>query len=120
MKLTAHFGNAQYSVSYSGLTPIANPITLSVTLGASRTSVEAKASEMTASYDEKQLAVIVNPPIARQISGDIYDGEYEVTPGQSPVILSTAGKTMARSVTVNPIPSNYGLITWNGSTLTVS
>lgn len=116
MKLTAHFGNAQYSVSYSGLTQQA----FSVSIGTTQPSVEAKAAEMTASYDEKQLAVSVNPPIARQISGDIYDGEYEVTPGQSPVILPTAGKTMARSVTVNPIPSNYGLITWNGSTLTVS
>lgn len=25
-----------------------------------------------------------------------------------------------RHVIINPIPSNYGLITWNGSTLTVS
>ena len=29
-------------------------------------------------------------------------------------------KTMASDVTVNPIPSNYGLITWDGSVLTVS
>lgn len=49
-----------------------------------------------------------------------YTGEYEVTPSSEPVVLETASKLMTRNVTVNPIPSNYGLITWNGSVLTVS
>lgn len=49
-----------------------------------------------------------------------YGGPYEVTPGASAVVLETNGLQMAQNVTVNPIPSNYGLITWDGSTLTVS
>ena len=49
-----------------------------------------------------------------------YTGEYEVTPQSEAVVLETASKLMTRNVTVNPIPSNYGLITWNGSVLTVS
>lgn len=49
-----------------------------------------------------------------------YDGPYEVTPSQSTQTLPTANKTLLNNVTVNPIPSNYGLITWNGSVLTVS
>lgn len=49
-----------------------------------------------------------------------YTGEYEVTPSSETVVLETASKLMTRNVTVNPIPSNYGLITWNGSVLTVS
>ena len=49
-----------------------------------------------------------------------YSGEYEVTPTEETQVLETAQKLMARNVTVNPIPNNYGLITWNGSVLTVS
>lgn len=49
-----------------------------------------------------------------------YTGPYTVTPTQQTQTLSTQGLHMAHNVTVNPIPSNYGLITWNGSILTVS
>lgn len=49
-----------------------------------------------------------------------YTGDYTVTPTGETQTLSTAGLMMTENVTVNPIPSNYGLITWNGSTLTVS
>ncbi len=44
-----------------------------------------------------------------------------VTPTRgTQVITAEAGFNALRSVTVNPIPSNYGLITWDGSVLTVS
>lgn len=49
-----------------------------------------------------------------------YHGPYEVTPTREAQVLPTAGRRMASDVVVNPIPSNYGLITWNGATLTVS
>lgn len=49
-----------------------------------------------------------------------YTGEYEVTPTQETQILETKRKRMVRNVTVNPIPEYYGLITWDGSVLTVS
>ena len=51
---------------------------------------------------------------------DPYTGEYTITPSAETQTLSTEGLMMTSNVTVNPIPSNYGLITWNGSTLTVS
>lgn len=51
---------------------------------------------------------------------DGYDGPTTVTPTQETQVLPTAGLVVAANITVNPIPSNYGLITWNGSTLTVS
>ena len=50
----------------------------------------------------------------------VYDGAYEVTPTQETQVLDTALKAMSGNVIVKPIPSNYGLITWNGNTLTVS
>lgn len=49
-----------------------------------------------------------------------YEGDYEVTPGPAARTLPTADKRLERDITIGPIPSNYGLITWNGSTLTVS
>jgi len=49
-----------------------------------------------------------------------YQGPYEVTPTQSTQILITNGFKMTDNVTINPIPPNYGLITYNGSVLTVS
>lgn len=49
-----------------------------------------------------------------------YTGETVVTPSETEQVLATADKVVTRNIVINPIPSNYGLITWNGSTLTVS
>lgn len=51
---------------------------------------------------------------------DWYDGEYAVTPSDTEQEIPIIGKTARQNITVGPIPSNYGLITWNGSTLMVS
>lgn len=49
-----------------------------------------------------------------------YQGAYEVTPTEATQTLPTEGLMMIHDVKVKPIPNNYGLITWNGSVLTVS
>lgn len=49
-----------------------------------------------------------------------YAGPSEVTPSGDEQVLATAGQLMTEDITVHKIPSNYGLITWNGSVLTVS
>ena len=49
-----------------------------------------------------------------------YDGPMEITPTQETQTLDTAMKSVMGDIVINPIPNNYGLITWNGSTLTVS
>lgn len=49
-----------------------------------------------------------------------YSGSYEVTPSSETQTLDTDSFYMNGNITINPIPNNYGLITWNGSTLTVS
>jgi len=49
-----------------------------------------------------------------------YDGPYSVRPSPETQVLATAQRLMSQDVIVEPIPSNYGLITWNGSFLTVS
>lgn len=49
-----------------------------------------------------------------------YDGEYDITPGSAAQVFQTNGKKITHDFIVEPIPSNYGLITWDGSTITVS
>ena len=49
-----------------------------------------------------------------------YDGPTTVTPNGEVQVEHTAGTVLLADIIINPIPSNYGLITWNGSTLTVS
>lgn len=51
---------------------------------------------------------------------DEYDGPYEVTPTNVAQTLATRGLLSTADIVVNPIPSNYGLIVWNGAVLTVS
>lgn len=54
------------------------------------------------------------------ITSNPYEGAYEWTPTTSQQTISIKDKTATNDIIINPIPSNYGLITWNGSTLTVS
>jgi hypothetical protein len=49
-----------------------------------------------------------------------YTGVTEIVPTSETQIIPTNGMMMVEDIIVDPIPSNYGLITWNGSTLTVS
>ena len=49
-----------------------------------------------------------------------YQGPYNITPTQNTQILNTNYKLAMDDIVINPIPSNYGLITWDGSTLKVS
>ena len=51
---------------------------------------------------------------------DYYDGDYTITPTAEAQTIPIIGKTARRNFTINPIPQNYGLITWDGATLTVS
>lgn len=53
-------------------------------------------------------------------TGTPYTGRYVFTPTTETQTVEINGKTATRNITINPIPNNYGLITWNGSTLTVS
>lgn len=50
----------------------------------------------------------------------VYTGDTEITPSTERQILLTANSTVTSNIVVEPIPSNYGLITWNGSALTIS
>lgn len=49
-----------------------------------------------------------------------WTGELEYTPTDETQVIQAAGHVFGDNITINPIPSNYGLITWDGSVLTVS
>lgn len=64
----------------------------------------------TVSYDLKiPAAVDINP----------YEGEYDVTPSMEKQTLSTKNRYMLDDVIINPIPSDYGHIVYDGSKILV-
>lgn len=91
-------------------TPIYIPMSVAVNNAALPMSVAVN----TASFNLSSAVKVV-------ISGaPEYQGVTEVTPTRSTQTLQTRGYLLRDNITVNPIPSNYGLITWDGSALTVS
>ena len=55
-------------------------------------------------------------------AGDIpsYHGETEIVPSNIVQIIECGGLVVPSDIIVDAIPSNYGLIEWNGVTLSVS
>lgn len=80
-----------------------------------------RSQAVTVSVDAANMGVTLGTPVVKEyVDVQTYTGEYEVTPSAETQTLNTAGLRLTRPVTVNPIPQNYGLITWNGAFLTVS
>lgn len=49
-----------------------------------------------------------------------YEGSYVFTPSSQTQYAPTAYMTCLGDIKINPIPSNYGLITYDGTVITVS
>lgn len=60
----------------------------------------------------------ISKPTTAQV--EEYTGDYEFTPTRSTQVIEIANKKATADIIINPIPQNYGLVTWNGSVLTVS
>lgn len=58
--------------------------------------------------------------LPQYIGAEYFHGDYEYTPTQETQTIEIDHLTALENIVINPIPSNYGLITWNGSVLTVS
>lgn len=54
------------------------------------------------------------------VGGRPYEGAYEFTPTTAAQTIPTEQRFLSENIIINPIPSNYGLITWDGHTMTVS
>lgn len=71
--------------------------------------------------DPASYGINVGNPIARDYVGcDPYEGSYTITPSNERQTLSVQNMRMTEDLTIEPIPSNYGLVTWNGSVITIT
>lgn len=89
--------------------PIIVPLT--VAEDAQRITLDVSADEALS----MELGVSVNT-----VAGEHYSGQTDFTPTAERQVISTAGLIMDDDIYVEPIPPNYGLITWNGSFIRVS
>ena len=55
---------------------------------------------------------IITPPA--------YEGEYTFTPSEEAQVAEVKEKWLTSNITIEPIPTNYGLITYNGTSIIVS
>ena len=76
--------------------------------------------DMEVGDDEEQLALDVGEGVIVSEGFPVYEGEVHVTPGTETTVLETQYRTVMDRITVDPIPRNWGLITYNGRTITVS
>lgn len=53
-------------------------------------------------------------------TGEEYEGAYTVTPSSERQILKTNERVCLGNIAIEPVPSNYGLITYDGTVITVS
>lgn len=50
---------------------------------------------------------------------EYYKGSYVFTPSDEMQTVPTADKVLSENIVINPVPSNYGRITYNGAVITV-
>ena len=66
----------------------------------------------------KGISGLLTIPSAADVT--VYGGPYEFTPTEDTQTVEIERQMATENIVINPIPYNYGLVTWNGSTLTVS
>ncbi len=54
------------------------------------------------------------------VAGEHYEGATHFTPTAEAQTVHTAGMIVDEDIVLEPIPQNYGRITWDGASLTVS
>ena len=93
---------------------IPNPITVPLTIAESAQQVA-----LAIATDIEQIALGIATPI-QVITGEHYHGATEFTPSAEQQVIHTEGLFVDDPIIIEPIPNNYGLITWDGRTITVS
>lgn len=48
-----------------------------------------------------------------------YTGDYSVIPNDNQQVLETEGLMLTENIVIEPVPSYYGRILWDGSVITV-
>lgn len=90
------------------------PIYLPMTVAANVAAVSMSVAANVAAFELTPAAAI-----SVSILPD-YEGATEITPSGATQTLLTADRVLRQNIVINPIPSNYGLIGWDGAVLTVS
>lgn len=84
-------------------------------------NVNVKPANISVEIGSAKVTASTGMPIIKEyVECPTYDGTYEVTPSSEVQTMEVKDKRMTDNIIINPIPQNYGLITWNGSFLTVS
>lgn len=89
-------------------------LTVSATLSPSIISATAEAVKRSVSATA-DLATVT-----RTEDHDYYEGATTFTPSDTVQVIPTRDLVLGDDITIEPIPSNYGRIEWNGAYLTVS
>lgn len=63
---------------------------------------------------------VIHGSVIPTASTFIYDGPYSYTPTSEQQVVAIQGKQATQDIIIAPIPSNYGLVAWNGAALTIS
>lgn len=90
-------------------------IIVPVTLSESRTIVPVQLGS-----NDELIPMQYTAPIQFIERVDWYDGAYDFTPSEQAQTIEISDKTARANIIIEPIPSNYGRITYNGSTIMVS
>lgn len=86
-----------------------------------RLTAEFRPPSINVSVQAPTVGISTGIPVAREyVDRDPYTGAYTIEPTTIEQVLLTNGLRMTDNITVGAIPQNYGLVEWNGSTLTVS
>ena len=68
---------------------------------------------------EELIPMSFSAPIQFIENVNYYDGAYSFTPSSAAQTIEIQDLTARQNITIEPIPSNYGRITYNGATLIV-
>lgn len=66
--------------------------------------------------NNEEYELTLGSPIERET----YTGPTRVIPSQEEQVLKTTNTVLLKDIIIEKIPQNYGLITWDGSILTIS
>lgn len=89
-------------------------IIVPVTLSESRTIVPVQLGS-----NDELIPMSYTAPIQIIEGVDWYDGAYDFIPTEQAQTIQISDKTARANIIIEPIPSNYGRITYNGAYLTV-
>lgn len=79
-----------------------------------------KRPSASAAADINRPGLSASATISGGNSYPLYDGEYNFVPTTEEQTIETKGFALLENIVIAPIPSNYGLVSWNGLGIRIS